>query len=219
MINVFINIFILALQGRLFLILLWASDITSQVRTGVKKTMTILTLAEPRFQIRVLSNNYFFWQGVKNLLGQQAKDHQIEWVKECSDSQQRLLCQEIYATPIAQKWLVFTESERVDNLSVMLPDDRVNILSDRLTLDALKEQLKNPTFSPRRRDKQLTRSEARVCSLIRQGFTLVRIAQILNKSPKTIYTHKRNAMDKFHCDTLVEFNRKMNLMERDALYR
>ncbi|MFU0444034.1 helix-turn-helix transcriptional regulator [Pseudocitrobacter faecalis] len=181
--------------------------------------MTALTLAEPRYQVRVLSNNYFFWVGVKNLMHQQGKPAaDIKWIKEASDSQQRLLCQEIYATPIIQKWLVFTESEQIDTLSVMLPDDRVNILSDRLEMSELKEQLKNPTFSRRRRDKQLTRSEARVCSLIRQGFTLVRIAQILNKSPKTIYTHKRNAMDKFHCDTLVEFNRKMNLMERQALY-
>ncbi|MEO3992240.1 helix-turn-helix transcriptional regulator [Pseudocitrobacter cyperus] len=181
--------------------------------------MNALTLAEPRYQVRVLSNNYFFWLGVKNLVRQQAKSMvDVQWIKENADSQQSLLCQEIYATPVAQKWLVFTESEQVDTLSVMLPDDRVNILSDRQKLGELQEQLQNPTFSRRRRDKQLTRSEARVCSLIRQGFTLVRIAQILNKSPKTIYTHKRNAMDKFHCDTLVEFNRKMNLMERQALY-
>ncbi|MEB4673502.1 LuxR C-terminal-related transcriptional regulator [Enterobacteriaceae bacterium G50] len=181
--------------------------------------MTALTLADPRYQIRVLSNNYFFWLGVKNLVRQQGKPAvDLQWVKATNDGQQRLLCQEIYATPVAQKWLVFTESEQVDNLSVMLPDDRVNILSDRLTMAELQEQLKNPIFSRRRRDKQLTRSEARVCSLIRQGFTLVRIAQILNKSPKTIYTHKRNAMDKFHCNTLVEFNRKMNLMEQQALY-
>ena len=192
---------------------------SSRARTGAKMMMTALTLAEPRYQVRVLSNNYFFWLGVKNLVRQQGKPTaDIQWVKENNDGQQRLLCQEIYATPIAQKWLVFTESEQIDTLSVMLPDDRVNILSDRLEMSELKEQLKNPTFSRRRRDKQLTRSEARVCSLIRQGFTLVRIAQILNKSPKTIYTHKRNAMDKFHCDTLVEFNRKMNLMERQALY-
>lgn len=181
--------------------------------------MTALTLMEPRYQVRVLSNNYYFWLGVKNLVRQQAKlAVDVQWVQDTTDSQQRLLCQEIYATPIAQKWLVFTENEQVDNLSVMLPDDRVNILTDRLPLDELQEQLKNPTFSRRRRDKQLTRSEARVCSLIRQGFTLVRIAQILNKSPKTIYTHKRNAMDKFHCNTLVDFNRKMNLMEKHALY-
>jgi Response regulator containing a CheY-like receiver domain and an HTH DNA-binding domain len=181
--------------------------------------MTALSQLEPRYQIRVLSDNYYFWLGVKNFVRQLgASVGDVHWVKESTDRQHRLLCQEIYATPVAQKWLIFIESEQIDNLGIMLPDDRVNILSDRLKMDELSDQLRNPTFSRRRRIKQLTRSEARVCSLIRQGFTLVRIAQILNKSPKTIYTHKRNAMTKFNCDRLADFNRKINLMEKNELY-
>jgi DNA-binding CsgD family transcriptional regulator len=179
--------------------------------------MTALSQAEPRYQIRVLSQNYYFWQGIQNLVQQSGQPIADEhWVKEVNDGQHNLLCQEIDRTPTAQKWLVFTDDEQVDNLNIILPDERVNILSDRLPLDEIQAQLVNPTFDRRRRDEPLTRSEARVCSLIRQGFTLVRIAQILNKSPKTIYTHKRNAMDKFRCNTLADFNRKINQITATA---
>ncbi|MGZ7254059.1 helix-turn-helix transcriptional regulator, partial [Streptococcus pyogenes] len=57
-----------------------------------------------------------------------------------------------------------------------------------------------------------THSEIHICSLVIMGFSPNTIARMLHKSPKTIYTHRRNAMAKFHCNTLADLHRKIRTM-------
>ena len=107
-------------------------------------------------------------------------------------------------------WLIFTDECRVNDINVYLPAGRVRVLAGNISIIQLSQHLRNADFTQRYRpDANLTRSELRVCTLLSQG---------LNKSPKTIYTHKRNAMTKFRCQNLAEFHRKICLLEQQSFY-
>lgn len=171
------------------------------------------------FQIVILSDNYFLWLGLKSAISMMmAPRPDIFWISEVSPESILRMREQVMKSPV-HHWLVFTEASRINDIQIYLPSERVSVMPDNLTVSQLVLRLSSEDFTCTRvPDATLTRSELRVCTLISKGISLVRIAQLLNKSPKTIYTHKRNAMTKFHCHNLAEFHRKICLLEQQSLY-
>lgn len=170
------------------------------------------------WQILILSDNYYLNLGLKHLICQQMSPRpDIIWLKTTgAESLSRL--RELVLEPNPQKkWIAFADRQQVGSLRLFLPHTNVCLLPADLNLTQLARRLKAPVFShipPR--ETPLTPTELRVCSLFIKGFSVGGIARILRKSPKTIHTHKRNAMDKFHSHTLADFHRKISLMPQEA---
>ncbi|AMX06911.1 LuxR family transcriptional regulator [Enterobacter asburiae] len=89
------------------------------------------------------------------------------------------------------------------------------MVADNLSFAQLSHCFSDTTFAIKNA-ATLSHQERRVCMLLHKGFSPVRIAKIMNKSPKTIYTHKRNAMNKFCCHSLAEFHRKLCLLDAQS---
>lgn len=170
------------------------------------------------WQILILSDNYYLNLGLKHLICQQMSPRpDIIWLKTTgAESLSRL--RELVLEPNPQKkWIAFADRQQVGSLRLFLPHTNVCLLPADLNLTQLARRLKAPVFShipPR--ETPLTPTELRVCSLFIKGFSVGGIARILRKSPKTIHTHKRNAMDKFHSHTLADFHRKISLMPQET---
>lgn len=183
--------------------------------------MTTSRITNARYQIIILSDNAFLWFGLKTLITTMMVPRpNIFWINDVTPLRILHMREQIMQRAEPEDWLVFTDAARVSDLRVYLPHERVHILADNLTVAQLTRRLRSADFSSvTPPDAKLTRSELRVCTLISRGISLVGIARLLNKSPKTIYTHKRNAMSKFHCRNLAEFHRKICLLEQRSRYR
>lgn len=173
------------------------------------------------YQILILSDNYYLNFGLRHLISQQMSPRpDIIWLKNPTAERILRLREQVLDQHTDKKWIAFTERYQIDSFRIFLPRERVCILPADLTLKQLSQRLKAPDFSHvTRRETPLTPAELRVCSLFIKGLTVGGIARMLNKSPKTIHTHKRNAMDKFHSQTLADFHRKICLLEQRALYQ
>lgn len=163
------------------------------------------------YQVIVLSENYYLWLGLKTLFSRRGPTRpDTIWFNTLNPEIILRLRQQILLHTSKTHTLVFVESLLIDDLKVYLPMEGVTILPDDLPIDRLNEDLKTSNCK-KSRLQALTRAELRVCSMISKGLSLAHIASILNKSPKTIYTHKRNAMLKFQCQHHAEFHRKISL--------
>ncbi|MBM3073146.1 helix-turn-helix transcriptional regulator [Enterobacter sp. RHBSTW-00994] len=171
------------------------------------------------YQIIILSDNYFLWLGLKAIVSAMMNPRpDIFWINEVRPENILRIREQVMTSATDLGWLVFTEAFRINDIQVYLPSERVNVLAADLSIAQLSNRLKTADFTDvAEPDATLTRSELRVCMLIGKGLSLARIAQLLKKSPKTIYTHKRNAMSKFHCQNLAQFHRKICLLERQSL--
>lgn len=172
------------------------------------------------FRIIILSENYFLWLGLKSLISMMMTPRpDIFRVDGVSPEAILRMREQIMKDTTSHGWLIFTDACRVRDISVYLPAGRVSVRAGNMSIIQLSECLRNVNFfNDSLPDATLTRQELRVCTLISKGISLIRIAQLLNKSPKTIYTHKRNAMTKFHCQNLAEFHRKICQLEQQSLY-
>lgn len=178
------------------------------------------TFSPPNYQLIVLSKNYFLWLGLKNSIQYMVNPYPvIKWFNEDNENSIFTLREKIVTDETEQKWLVITEHSRTQEIQQFLPPDRVYVLSDKLSFKQLAVHLKRPEFNrTRQKDVALTHSEIHICLLTIMGFSISAIANMLHKSPKTIYTHRRNAMGKFHCNTLADLHRKMRTIENSPLY-
>lgn len=175
------------------------------------------TLPSP-YQILILSENYYLNLGLRHLIGEHMTPRpDIAWIKTTGvESLVRLRKQVLEPNP-QTKWIAFAERQKIESFRLFLPHKYVCLIPSDLPLKQLSQRLKVPDFSHiAPRVTPLTPSEMRVCSLFIKGFTVGGIARILRKSPKTIHTHKRNAMDKFHSHTLADFHRKISLMPQET---
>lgn len=69
-------------------------------------------------------------------------------------------------------WLLFTDEHRVNAINVYLPNARVKVLSGKLSLKELSQQLNNADFTAESEpEPTLTRRELQVCSLISKGIS------------------------------------------------
>lgn len=173
------------------------------------------------YQLVVLSKNYFLWQGLKHSLPYMVNPSPtLQWFNKDNDNCVFELREKILCDNSETKWLVITEDNRTQEIQQFLPPGRVCVLSDKLSIKQLAQQLKHPEFRrSMRKESPLTHSEIHICLLIIMGFSPNTIARMLHKSPKTIYTHRRNAMAKFHCNTLAELHRKIRTMENRSPYQ
>lgn len=171
----------------------------------------------PREQIIVLSQNRFFWLGLQALVSVMPLPHpEILWLNNFTAetlARLRLACRQC-------KTLLVTERDFIDDVQVFLPVSQITLIADTNPLTQVQQWLKEGNFPlVSTQAPILTRAELRVCTLYSQGLNTVRIARVLNKSPKTIHSHKRNVMAKFHCRNLVEFHRTLTLLEQKRFYQ
>jgi|AGFT01.1.fsa_nt_gi Response regulator containing a CheY-like receiver domain and an HTH DNA-binding domain len=175
----------------------------------------MLSITSPSpYQILILSDNYYLNLGLKHLIYQQMSPRpDIIWLKTAGAESLARLRETVLKPNPQKKWIVFADRGQIESFRLFLPSVNVCLLPSDLSLTQIARRLKVPDFShipPRK--MPLTPSELRVCSLFIKGFSVGGIARILRKSPKTIHTHKRNAMDKFHSQNLADFHRKISLM-------
>lgn len=173
------------------------------------------------YHLVVLSNNYFLWMGLKHSIPYMINPYPtLQWFNKVGENCIFELREKILQENDEIKWLVITEERRMQEVQQCLPPERVCVLSDKLSIKQLTEQLKHPEFRrTMRKETPLTPSEIHICLLIIMGFSPNSIARMLHKSPKTIYTHRRNAMAKFHCNTLADLHRKIRTIENRSLYQ
>ena len=172
------------------------------------------------WQILILSDNYYLNIGLKHLICQRMSPRpDIIWM-QVTDAASLVRLRELMLEPNPQKkWIAFADRQKIESFRLFLPRDRVCLLPSNLTIEQLSRRLKTPDFSHiTRQEIPLTPAEMHVCSLFIRGFSVGGIARILKKSPKTIHTHKRNAMDKFHSHSLADFHQKMCLLSPEAFY-
>lgn len=166
------------------------------------------------WQILILSDNYYLNLGLRHLICEQMSPRpDIIWVKAAGTESLSRLREQVLEPNPQKKWIAFADRHALESFRLFLPHTNVCLLPSDLTLTQLARRLKAPVFSHiAPREVPLTPTELRVCSLFIKGFSVGGIARIMRKSPKTIHTHKRNAMDKFHSQTLADFHRKISLM-------
>lgn len=167
-----------------------------------------------RYQLVVLSDNYYLWSGLRHCIPFMVEPHlALSWHKDLTGEDLFLLREKILQDTSGKKWLIVTGHKRMQELQQLLPPGKVCLIRDNVSLKQLACHLRHPDFHRRiEKDAPLTQTEAHVCRLIIKGLSTVKIAEMMNKSPKTVYTHRRNAMTKFHCHTLADLHRKMHLM-------
>ena len=173
------------------------------------------------YELVVLSQNYFLWMGLKHSVPYMINPSPaLHWFNEKTNNNVFQLREKILRNNSDSKWLIITEDYRVPEVQQILPPDRACVFSDKLSIKQLTQQLKQPEFrrTPHK-ETPLTHSEIHICLLIIMGFSPNAIAGMLHKSPKTIYTHRRNAMAKFHCNTLAELHRKIRNIDNRSLYQ
>lgn len=165
------------------------------------------------YQAIVLSGNAFLWLGLSSLISAAVTPSpEMHWIDDVTPQGLLRLQTLLRNTHVGQNWLVFTDAARVCDVNACLRNERVRVVADNLSLAQLSRCFSDTTFAFENA-ATLSYQEMRVCMLLHKGFSPVRIAKILNKSPKTIYTHKRNAMNKFCCHSLADFHRKLCLLD------
>ncbi|KUQ79786.1 helix-turn-helix transcriptional regulator [Enterobacter genomosp. O] len=168
------------------------------------------------YQVIVLSGNAFLWLGLHSMISAAVTPRpEMYWINSVDPHGLTRLQERLLDTPAAQNWLIFTDAAWVSDINAWLRSERVRVVADNLSLAQLSRCFSDTTFSFENA-ATLSYQEMRVCMLLHKGFSPVRIAKILNKSPKTIYTHKRNAMNKFCCHSLAEFHRKLCLLDAQS---
>lgn len=174
-----------------------------------------------RYRIVVLGDNTYLWSGLRHYLNAlSGVTPTMYWQKSLSSESLFLLRDALSQDASTIRWLAIAPHNRVREIQQILPSDKVCVLRDNLTLPQFAHYLRQPDFrrsAPK--EVPLTRTEVNVCMLIIQGFSTAKIADMMHKSPKTIYTHRRNAMVKFHCHTLAELHSKMHFMTRRSFYQ
>ncbi|HBI6863457.1 TPA: LuxR family transcriptional regulator [Enterobacter cloacae] len=165
------------------------------------------------FRVIILSENAYLCLGLRSIIATAvAPRPEIYWINDVNPEGLLHLQEHLLNTRAGSDWLVFTDAARVDEITAFLRGERVRVVADNLTLAQLSHCFSDTTYSFENL-ATLTYQEMRVCMLFHKGFSPVRIAQVFGKSPKTIYTHKRNAMNKFCCQNLAEFHRKLCLLD------
>lgn len=168
------------------------------------------------YQVIVLSENTYLWLGLEWLISTAVTPRpDMYWIKNASPEGLVRLQERLLDKHAGADWLVFTDADRVSDVNAFLRGERARAVADNVSLAQLSHCFSDTTFTFEN-TATLTYQEMRVCMLFHKGFSPARIAQILNKSPKTIYTHKRNAMNKFCCHTLAEFHRKLCLLDAQS---
>ncbi|AMJ72205.1 helix-turn-helix transcriptional regulator [Enterobacter cloacae] len=164
------------------------------------------------YQVIVLSSNAFLWLGLHSIIATAVSPRpEAYWINNVTP-EGLLRLQELLNAHVGQSWLLFTDTAWVNDVNALPGSERVRVVPGNVSLAQLSHCFSDMTFSFDN-TAALTYQEMRVCMLFHKGFSPVRIAQILNKSPKTIYTHRRNAMNKFCCHSLAEFHRKLCLLD------
>lgn len=169
------------------------------------------------YHMVVFSQNHYFWLGLQTLVATMATPRpELLWLN--AFSAESLACLRLRSRE--GKTLIVTGPDLVDDVQICLPTSQVILIASTHSLEQVKQWLEAgefPVFASQA--PVLTRAEIRVCTLYRQGLNTVRIARVLNKSPKTIHSHKRNVMAKFHCRNLVEFHRTLTRLEQKRFYQ
>ncbi|EOF9297620.1 helix-turn-helix transcriptional regulator [Enterobacter bugandensis] len=164
------------------------------------------------YKVIVLSSNTFLWLGLHSIISTAVSPRpEAYWINNVNP-EGFLRLQKLLNTHAGQNWLLFTDAAQVNDINALPGNERVRVVADNVSLAQLSHCFSDMTFSFEN-SATLTYQEMRVCMLFHKGFSPVRIAQVLNKSPKTIYTHKRNAMNKFCCQNLADFHRKLCLLD------
>ncbi|RAU36158.1 helix-turn-helix transcriptional regulator [Enterobacter sp. RIT418] len=165
------------------------------------------------YQVIILSDNAFLWLGLHSMISAAVTPRpEMYWIDDVTPKGLLRLQERLLNTHLGQNWLVFTDAARVCDVNACLRNARVRVVADNLSLAQLSHSFSDKTFAFANA-ATLSDQEMRVCMLLHKGFTPVRIAKILKKSPKTIYTHKRNAMNKFCCRSMADFHRKLCLLD------
>ena len=168
------------------------------------------------YQVIVLSGNAFLWLGLHSMISMAVTPRpEMYWIHNVNSEGLLHLQERLLNTHAGENWLVFTDAARVCDVHACLRNERVRVVADNLSFAQLSHCFSNTTFAIENA-ATLSHQERRVCMLLHKGFSPVRIAKIMNKSPKTIYTHKRNAMNKFCCHSLAEFHRKLCLLDAQS---
>ncbi|HCB1628501.1 TPA: LuxR family transcriptional regulator [Enterobacter kobei] len=170
-------------------------------------------IANAGYQVIVLSSNAFLWLGLNSILSTAVSPRpEVYWINNVNPQGLMRLQTLLLNTHVGGNWLLLTDAARVNDINAWLHNARVRVVADNVSLAQLSLCFSDTSFSFEN-TATLTCQEMRVCMLFHKGFSPIRIAQILNKSPKTIYTHKRNAMNKFCCQNLAEFHQKLCLLD------
>jgi len=168
------------------------------------------------YQVIVLSGNTFLWLGLTSMISTAVTPRpEMYWIHDVNPEGLLHLQERLLNTHTGENWLVFTDAARVCDVHACLRNERVRVVADNLSFAQLSHWFSYTTFAIENA-ATLSHQERRVCMLLHKGFSPVRIAKIMNKSPKTIYTHKRNAMNKFCCHSLAEFHRKLCLLDAQS---
>jgi DNA-binding CsgD family transcriptional regulator len=150
---------------------------------------------QPRNLIYIFSENYYLWVGIRISLSWLLPSRPLfTWISAPSLSALDGLGKQPGKD---LRRVLVAEADQVETLKLLVPKD-VRVLPDNLPLTELLAQINAPAEN-KRRGTHLTRSEWQVCLSISRGVTAQEMARKLNKSPKTINGHKRNAMQKMRC--------------------
>jgi DNA-binding CsgD family transcriptional regulator len=145
--------------------------------------------------IYIFSENYYLWVGIRISLSWLLPSRPLfTWISAPSLSALDGLGKQPGKD---LRRVLVAEADQVETLKLLVPKD-VRVLPDNLPLTELLAQINAPAEN-KRRGTHLTRSEWQVCLSISRGVTTQEMACKLNKSPKTINGHKRNAMQKMRC--------------------
>lgn len=159
-----------------------------------------MTTAQQKLFIYVFSQNYFLWNGVRHSLAWLPPSRQeYHWL---ADMTLAALNDLIKALPEGALCIIITEASRTQTLRQLLPRS-ILVMGDNEPSAALDRYLNAPP-TEQASAQRLTRAELNVCTLISKGYPPAGIARLLNKSQKTINSHKRSAMQKLSCHSSAE---------------
>ena len=159
-----------------------------------------MTMTQQKLFIYVFSQNYFLWNGIRHSLAWLPPSRQeYHWL---TDITLGVLDERIKDLPAGAFCIIVTEASRIQTLRQLLPRG-ILVIGDDEPLHTLDAHLNSPSAVPVS-TVRLTHAERKVCALISKGYAPDGIARLLNKSQKTINSHKRSAMQKLSCHSSAE---------------
>lgn len=159
-----------------------------------------MNVVQQKLFIYVFSQNYFLWNGIRHSLPWLPPSRQeYQWL---ADITLAALDAQIKALPSGALCVIITEASRAQTLRQLLPRG-ILVMGDDEPLNALNTWLESPGIA-QTSPERLTRAEFKICTLISKGYPPAGIARLLNKSQKTVNSHKRSAMQKLRCHSSAE---------------
>lgn len=150
-------------------------------------------------QTSVISGDQFFILGLTELLGRKLIDNYFLIVDfdafNISQQGMQLLLAKKNIVAFVSNDIDFYKSEVFETVTVL---DRKSSLKTILTCF-----LSEGSSSKYHLKFELSERERQVLYMIRCGNSSKKIAEILNLSPKTVYTHRRNLMRKLGCENRI----------------